>query len=290
MWRVSVLGLFVVLVAMQISCSSSVKCDGRLCKSGECDEDGQCICKLPDPSTILDGDRPFLGGKHCDEERIMCDGTNSFWCEHGGVCEEIIQGENYTCKCPPGYIGEHCEHSGVPCGSMFCFHRAECIIEDRECACPHNWRGSVDCAFPTKPKHSLNDTTPNFEGTHNGGGGNEVSRWRLPSSKDLQVGRLSLRKIKPDQGRSPPRRSSKDKGDLLQPSIDKDDLLRSNIDKDGFLRTNIIKGYLFQSSIPRRGTSTSCKSETKEVRAKGSLKKQIVPDELIKASFSTTSS
>ncbi|GLJ18557.1 hypothetical protein SUGI_0330160 [Cryptomeria japonica] len=155
----------------------SVKCDGRLCKSGECDEDGQCICKLPDPSTILDGDRPFLGGKHCDEERIMCDGTNSFWCEHGGVCEEIIQGENYTCKCPPGYIGEHCEYSGAPCGSMFCFHRAECIIEDRECACPHNWRGSVDCAFPTKPKHSLNDTTPNFEATHHEGGGNE---WFVP--------------------------------------------------------------------------------------------------------------
>ncbi|XP_057827521.2 uncharacterized protein LOC131038932 isoform X2 [Cryptomeria japonica] len=52
-------------------------------------------------------------------------------------------------------------------------------------------------------------------------------------------------KIKPDQGRSPPRRSSKDKGDLLQSSIDKDDLLPSNIIRNGLL----------QSNIPRRGDS-----------------------------------
>jgi len=32
-------------------------------------------------------------GKFCDEEMSMCDGTNSFWCEHGGSCEEIVQGE-----------------------------------------------------------------------------------------------------------------------------------------------------------------------------------------------------
>jgi len=37
-------------------------------------------------------------GMFCDEEMSMCDGTNSFWCEHGGSCEEIVQGEKYSCK------------------------------------------------------------------------------------------------------------------------------------------------------------------------------------------------
>ena len=53
-------------------------------------------------------------GKFCDEEMSMCDGTNSFWCEHGGSCEEIVQGEKYSCNCPDGFGGEHCEHSGAP--------------------------------------------------------------------------------------------------------------------------------------------------------------------------------
>lgn len=80
----------------------------------------------------------------------MCDGTNSFWCEHGGICEEIVQGENYTCRCPQGYTGDHCEHSGAPCGPLFCFHQAECLVEGHLCECPPQWKGSVDCSVPTK--------------------------------------------------------------------------------------------------------------------------------------------
>ncbi|KAK3227862.1 hypothetical protein Dsin_007724 [Dipteronia sinensis] len=101
--------------------------------------DGACICNLPDPSTILDGDRSFLGyGKFCDEEMTMCDGTNTFWCEHGGTCEEIVQ-------------GDQCELSGVSCGQIFCFHEAQCLVEDGVCDCPPDWKGSLDCSLPTKP-------------------------------------------------------------------------------------------------------------------------------------------
>ncbi|XWS46125.1 hypothetical protein CRYUN_Cryun14cG0036800 [Craigia yunnanensis] len=128
----------------------SLPCEDSGCKTGSCNSTGDCICNLPDPSTILDGDRPFLGGKHCDEEMTMCDGTNSFWCENGGICEEIIQGEDYSCKCPPGYTGEHCEHPGALCGRIFCFHEAECLAESDVCECPPNWKGSVDCSLPTK--------------------------------------------------------------------------------------------------------------------------------------------
>jgi len=81
----------------------------------------------------------------------MCDGTNSFWCEHGASCEEIVQGEKYSCKCPPGFGGEHCEHSGASCGQTFCFHNAECLAEAGEvCQCPSEWKGSPDCSLLTR--------------------------------------------------------------------------------------------------------------------------------------------
>ncbi|XVF33287.1 hypothetical protein REPUB_Repub17cG0155900 [Reevesia pubescens] len=128
----------------------SLPCEDSRCKTGSCNGAGSCICNLPDPSTILDGDRLFLGGKFCDEEMTMCDGTNSFWCENGGICQEIVQGEDYFCKCPPGYTGKHCEHPGAPCGRIFCFHKAECLAESDVCQCPPNWEGSIDCSLPTK--------------------------------------------------------------------------------------------------------------------------------------------
>lgn len=90
-------------------------------------------------------------GKFCEEEMTMCDGTNSYWCENSGSCEEIVQGENYTCNCFSGFTGEHCEHSGAPCGQIFCFHEAECLAEAEGdvCQCPPDWKGSTDCSLPT---------------------------------------------------------------------------------------------------------------------------------------------
>ncbi|XP_010255272.1 PREDICTED: delta-like protein 4 isoform X2 [Nelumbo nucifera] len=100
-------------------------------------------------------------GRFCDEERIMCDGTNSFWCEHGATCQEIVQGENYTCKCRPGYTGIHCENSGAPCGRIFCFHEAECLVEGETCECPPDWTGSVDCSKPTRSPTDITNSTTN---------------------------------------------------------------------------------------------------------------------------------
>ncbi|GAV79471.1 EGF domain-containing protein [Cephalotus follicularis] len=148
-----------------------IPCEDSRCKTGQCNATGSCICNLPDPSTILDGDRPFLGGRFCDEEMTMCDGSNSFWCENRGTCEEIVQGENYTCKCHPGYTGTRCENPGAPCGRIFCFHEAECLVEGDLCECPPDWKGSVDCSIPTKTladttKNSMTTKLPNEESTH----------------------------------------------------------------------------------------------------------------------------
>ncbi|KAG2725327.1 hypothetical protein I3760_01G059900 [Carya illinoinensis] len=147
---------------------NSLPCEDSRCKTGICNNTGACICNFPDPSTILDGDRTFLGGKFCEEEMTMCDGTNSFWCENGGSCEEIVQGENYTCKCLPGFTGEHCEHSGAPCGQIFCFHEAECLVEAEGdvCQCPPDWKGSTDCSLRTKTltDNSTDSKAPRFSG------------------------------------------------------------------------------------------------------------------------------
>ncbi|XP_015389682.2 uncharacterized protein LOC107178699 [Citrus sinensis] len=146
------IAVIVLLGSFMLSVKSDLPCDDSRCKTGSCNSTGACICNIPDPSTILDGDRPFLGGKFCDEEMTMCDGTNEFWCEHGGKCEEIVQGEMYDCKCPAGYAGEHCEHSGTPCGQIFCFHEAQCLALSQvhnACDCPPDWKGSADCSLPT---------------------------------------------------------------------------------------------------------------------------------------------
>ncbi|KAI3411239.1 RING-type domain-containing protein [Psidium guajava] len=153
---------------------SSLRCEDTRCRTGSCNGNGDCICKFPDPSTILDGDRLFLGGKFCNEETVMCDGTNSFWCEHGGKCEEIVQGEEYRCQCPPGYTGEHCEYSGARCGGIFCFHGAECLVEGAACECPPGWRGSADCSLPTNSTTGSSKSTSST-GSDQGDGDSDTS-------------------------------------------------------------------------------------------------------------------
>ncbi|KAI3968925.1 hypothetical protein MKX01_034069 [Papaver californicum] len=153
--------LNVILLFSLTSSSFSLPCDDIRCKTKSCNENGTCICNLPDPSTILNGNRQFLGGKFCDEEVTMCDGTNSFWCRNGGICNELIHGEKYTCKCDPSYSGEHCEYRGAPCGKIYCFHLAQCLfeVEGDVCDCPPNWKGSVDCSLPTTTHTDSSVTT-----------------------------------------------------------------------------------------------------------------------------------
>lgn len=124
---------------------------------------------------MLLGDRPFLGGEFCDTRMTMCDGSNSFWCENG-LCNEMVQGENYTCMCKEGYAGEHCEVEGVPCGDLYCYHGAECIQADAPCDCPADWQGSQDCSEPTTKSSTYNTDVDEHVKT----GGQD--KWYLPLS------------------------------------------------------------------------------------------------------------
>ncbi|KAL3675535.1 hypothetical protein R1sor_025483 [Riccia sorocarpa] len=82
----------------------------------------KCVCLLPDHDSVMNGDRSSLGVVFCDTPSTMCDGTNSFWCESGGTCNEVVQGENYTCACALGFSGVHCQDRGLVCGDSFCFN------------------------------------------------------------------------------------------------------------------------------------------------------------------------
>eukprot|EP00249_Psilotum_nudum_P028981 c39051_g1_i1 orf=1142-1837(-) len=154
--------------------SFAQNCDPR-CETNKCNENGDCICDLPDPSTVLNGDRTYLGGEFCNREQTMCDGSNNFWCDHGSSCNEIVQGERYTCLCPKGHSGEHCEAVGVPCGDSFCYHGADCLKTDILCGCLPDWRGSDDCSLPTR-KSTFNQTSNPPQTTATSG----ENKWFVP--------------------------------------------------------------------------------------------------------------
>lgn len=103
----------------------------------------------------------------------MCDGSNTFYCESGGVCNEIVQGENYTCTCPPGFAGEHCNFAGELCGDIYCYNGGIChqAQGSSSCDCPSKFHGSKDCSVSAaivvqhapppkmivKSKHGINE-------------------------------------------------------------------------------------------------------------------------------------
>ena len=58
----------------------------------------------------------------------MCDSNTddcrNVYCENGGTC---IDGANaYSCSCPSGYAGEHCEVIVDECASNLCVNSLNC--------------------------------------------------------------------------------------------------------------------------------------------------------------------
>lgn len=56
------------------------------------------------------------------------------------------QENTYHCLCPPGYYGQHCEHSTLTCADSPCFNGGSCRERNQgtsyACECPPNFTGS----------------------------------------------------------------------------------------------------------------------------------------------------
>ncbi|KAL3697238.1 hypothetical protein R1sor_011314 [Riccia sorocarpa] len=160
-------GLIILIATLFLSFSGNSHaqdCETNCATS--CDENDKCVCLLPDPDSVMNGDRGFLGGVFCDTPSTMCDGTSSFWCESGGTCNEIVQGENYTCSCASGFSGVHCQDRGLVCGDSFCFNGGLCNSVNSTCSCPPELRGAPDCSLPTALAPDVKN--PVFEEHHAG--------------------------------------------------------------------------------------------------------------------------
>lgn len=54
----------------------------------------------------------IISGVNCEENLDEC-ASNP--CQNGGMCND--RANSYTCSCPPGYLGQHCETDVAVCES-----------------------------------------------------------------------------------------------------------------------------------------------------------------------------
>ncbi|GFO45468.1 delta-like protein [Plakobranchus ocellatus] len=96
------------------------------CEHGTCILPGQCIC------------RSGWEGPFCDKKEVFCERYKP--CKNGGTCQYHGQ-HNYTCACPLGYKGAHCEIT--VCYDHFCLHKGICHVENgtRLCRCKASYTG-----------------------------------------------------------------------------------------------------------------------------------------------------
>nr|XP_033783424.1 protocadherin Fat 2 [Geotrypetes seraphini]XP_033783425.1 protocadherin Fat 2 [Geotrypetes seraphini]XP_033783426.1 protocadherin Fat 2 [Geotrypetes seraphini] len=80
-----------------------------------------------------------VGIKQCCSPGGACNGDP---CHHGGFCVELHSGD-YTCMCPPSFIGHHCEFWDGPCESQPCFHGGTCSTTSTgyTCSCLLQYQG-----------------------------------------------------------------------------------------------------------------------------------------------------
>lgn len=113
---------------------------GALCR--ECKRYPGCVhgsCSGPFTCECKNG----WGGLLCNKDLNYC--TNHRPCKNGATCYNTGQ-KLYTCSCPIGFVGEHCEtHEtlSIDCGTNMCENGGTCfgIGDDFSCVCPYGFVG-----------------------------------------------------------------------------------------------------------------------------------------------------
>ncbi|XP_074606670.1 uncharacterized protein LOC141859710 [Acropora palmata] len=79
---------------------------------------------------------------YCDMERAAVITCTGHPCKNGGSCE-YHGNDVFSCKCPLGYSGRHCEIDVNECSSNPCLNDGTCIdlVHGFNCTCPHNFTG-----------------------------------------------------------------------------------------------------------------------------------------------------
>ncbi|XP_078670664.1 MAM and LDL-receptor class A domain-containing protein 1-like [Branchiostoma floridae x Branchiostoma belcheri] len=94
-------------------------------------------------------------------------------CRNSGTCQDGVN--SYTCRCPPGWYGIHCELDNAACGSYPCQNGGVCSggnFDNYVCRCQRGWTGDncdvdVDECLSSSSLYCQNGATcENLQGSY----------------------------------------------------------------------------------------------------------------------------
>ncbi|GCB65858.1 hypothetical protein scyTo_0011924 [Scyliorhinus torazame] len=169
--------------AFLLTCTFALGSSEHSCQFDPCQNGGTCLYGVSsDPyyCICMDG----FTGKDCTEvEQGPCQPNP---CQNDGLCELVSRRgdvfSEYTCKCPTGYQGIHCQTNVDDCSSQPCNNGGHCedLDADFSCDCPSPYVGKscqFTCASPLGMEgRSIDDHQISASSVHLGFLG--LKRWR----------------------------------------------------------------------------------------------------------------
>ncbi|KAL5262075.1 hypothetical protein ACHWQZ_G007686 [Mnemiopsis leidyi] len=125
------------------NCETEIdECDARPCRNGQ-----ECVDQIGNYTCNCVG----FTGRDCETDINECE-TGDVNCQNGGTC--VNTHGSFTCDCPPGFGGERCERTVLPCDlhGEKCLNMASCNNIDTttqfQCNCTGGYSGEF-CDIPS---------------------------------------------------------------------------------------------------------------------------------------------